>query len=116
MQADSDKLRAFQLAAGATPSLTQVARGTTDAGYGGSLPVVSSNGATPKTGVVWLVRRTEPPTFEAYNADTLGAPIFTSAMGKWSNPAGNSFLSPMVANGRVYAGAYKTVTVFGLVQ
>jgi outer membrane protein assembly factor BamB len=116
VQTDSDYLRAFSVATGATPALTQVAQGTTTAGYGGSLPVVSSNGAMPGTGVVWLVRRTKPPTVEAYAADSLGAPIFSASAGKWSNPAGNSFLTPLVANGRLFVPAYKTVMVFGLTQ
>jgi len=75
---------------------------------------VSSNGASPGTGVVWLVRRSQPIELEAYNADTLGKPIYTATIGPWSNPMqGNAFLSPMEANGRVYVGAYKTVKVFG---
>lgn len=50
---------------------------------------------------------------EAYNAATLGAPIFQSNAGTWSNGS-RAYLSPLVANGRVYVPAYKTVTVFGL--
>ena len=89
-------------------------RARTNAGYGGSLPIVSSNGATAGTGVVWLVRRSSPPSVEAYNADSLGAPIFSADIGKWSNLSGNSFLTPMVANGRVYVPGYRAVSVFGL--
>ena len=117
-QTDSDVLRAFSVSTTGTPALTQVATGTTDAGYGGSLPVVSSSGTTPGTGIVWLVRRTAPIELEAYNADTLGAPLFSArAGGPWSNPDNNNpFVTPLVANGRVYAPGYKTVTVFGLTQ
>ena len=50
---------------------------------------------------------------EAYNAATLGAPLFKASTGDWSNGS-RGWLSAMVANGRVYAPAYKTVTVFGL--
>ena len=114
MQIDSDYLRAFSLATGASPALTQIAEGTTTAGYGGSFPIVTSNAATAGTGVVWLVRRSQPPEVEAYNADTLGAPIFTAGIGKWSIPSGNSFIAPTVADGRMYVGAFKTVSVFGL--
>jgi hypothetical protein len=110
-------LRAFSVATGATPALTQAAAGTTGAGYGGSLPIVSSNGATAGTGVVWLIRRSAPISVEAYNADTLGAPIFASNVGNWSNPGqGNPFLTPMEADGRLYVPAYKSVSVFGLTQ
>ncbi len=114
-QIDSDVLRAFAVTTGTAPSLTQYAQGTSTAGYGGSLPIVSSNGTTAATGVVWLVRRSLPIVLEAYDASALGAPIFSANAGTWSNPGqGNAFMTPMEANGRVYVPAYKTVTVFGL--
>jgi hypothetical protein len=115
VQTDSAPLRAFSVSTGANPGLTQVAQGTTDAGYGGSIPIVSSNGSESATGVLWLARRTLPLQLEAYDASSLGAPIFAANAGKWSNPGqANPFVTPMEANGRVYVPAYKTVTVFGL--
>ncbi|MBV9063557.1 MAG: hypothetical protein JOY77_11615, partial [Alphaproteobacteria bacterium] len=111
-QGDGGTLRAFSVNTGANPSLTQIAAGTTGAGYGGSFPVVSSNGSTANTGVVWLIRRGTTEQLEAYDAVNLGAPLFASNAGSW-NTSG-PFLTPLVANGRVYVPAYKTVTVFGL--
>jgi hypothetical protein len=117
VQVDSDVLRAFAVATGTAPSLTLSGQGTSSAGYGGSLPIVSSNGTNPNTGVVWLVRRSAPISVEAYDASALGAPIFAANTGTWSNPGqGNSFLTPMVANGRVYVPGYLSVSVFGLAQ
>jgi hypothetical protein len=113
-QINGGVLRAFSVDAGSNPALTQVATGTTNAGYGGSLPIVSSNGTTSGTAVVWLIRRGTTEQLEAYDALALGAPLFAANAGSWSNNAGNSFLTPMEANGRVYVPAYKTVTVFGL--
>ena len=79
------------------------------------MPIVSSNGDIPGRGIVWLVRRSVPMELEAYDADTLGAPLFTAHAGVWSNTQNqNSFVTPMEVNGRVYAPAYKTVKVFGL--
>lgn len=116
-QIGGDVLRGFGVATGAQPSLTQIAAGTSPAGYGGSLPIVSSDGATAGTGVVWLVNRANGVTLEAYDALALGAPLFSATAGTWSNPGqGNPFLTPMEANGRVYVPAYLTVTVFGLGQ
>ena len=68
------------------------------------------------TGVIWLIdRRNEPFSIEAYDAVQLGAPIFSATIGTWSNAGnGNPFLTPMQANGRVYAPGYKLVRVFGL--
>ena len=115
LQTDSDVLRAFGVTTTGTPALKQTVTGTTQAGYGGSLPIVSSNAGAAGTGIVWLVRRSSPMQLEAYNADTLGAPLFAANAGTWSNTSNqNSFVTPLEANGRVYAPAYKTVKVFGL--
>lgn len=116
VQGDSDVLRAWAVTTTGKAALTQTASGTSGAGYGGSLPIVSSNGATPHTGVVWLINRLQEPfSIEAYDAETLGAPIFSAQVGKWSNAGqGNPFLTPLQANGRVYAPGYKLVRVYGL--
>ncbi len=115
VQVNGDVLRAFSVAAGAAPSLTQAVVGTSKAGFGGSLPIVSSNGGAAGSGVVWLARRSNAVQIEAYNATSLGAPIYAASAGAWSNPAQqNPFLTPLEANGRVYVPAYKSVEVFGL--
>jgi len=115
-QTSQDVLRAWSVASGATPALTGSATGTSRGGYGGSLPIVSSNGALSGTGVVWLIdRAAEPFSIEAYDAVALGAPIFSAQVGTWSNAGqGNPFLTPLEANGRVYAPGYKLVQVYGL--
>lgn len=114
VQIEGDVLRGFSVATGSQPSLTQVAEGSSSAGRGGSLPIISSNGSEAGTGVVWLIKRGETVELEAYDAIALGNPIFAANAGRWSKPQGNAFVTPMEANGRVYVPAYKTVTVFGL--
>jgi hypothetical protein len=109
-----DVLRAYSVNTGATPSLTLTASGTSGAGGGGSFPIVSTNGSVAGTGIVWLIRRGNPTEqLEAYDAASLGAPIFAQNAGDWSNGS-RSYLSPLVANGRVYVGSKNAVTVFGL--
>jgi hypothetical protein len=107
-------LKSFAISPTATPTFSAVASGTSVGGWGGSMPIVSSNGTTPGTGIVWLVRRTQNPQLEAYDAATLGAPIYAATAGAWSSTRNNAYVSAMQANGRVYVGTYKTVTVFGL--
>lgn len=107
-------LKSFSVSPTATPTFTAAASGTSVGGWGGSMPIVSSNGTTPGTGIVWLVRRTQNPQLEAYDAATLGAPIYQATAGVWSSSRNNAYVSAMAANGRVYVGTYKTVTVFGL--
>jgi outer membrane protein assembly factor BamB len=111
-QSDDDVLRAYALDTGTTPSLTEVAAGTQKSQFGGSLPIVSSDGSKAGTGVVWTVRRHHPPVLEAYDAERLGAPLFAARLPEWN--AGSPHLTPMVANGRVYVGSSGSVSVFGL--
>jgi hypothetical protein len=117
-QTTRDVLRAWSVATGATPTLTNTISGASLGGYGGSLPIISSDASNANTGIVWLINRVnEPFTIEAYDAVQLGAPLFTATIGTWSNAAqGNPFLTPMEANGRVYAPGFKLVRVFGLAK
>lgn len=112
-QGDGGVLTAFGVSPD-HPQLVSKATGTIRAGYGGSLPIVSSNGAVPGTAIVWLIRRSNPLTLEAYDAERLGAPIVSVSSAYWPNPSGNGFLTPMEANGRVYVPGYERVQVYGL--
>ena len=117
-QINGDVLRAFSVPVNlARPAFLTQALGTSKGGYGGSLPIVSSNAATPHTGVVRVVRRSAPIELEAYDAGRLGQPIYSANIGDWSNPDNNNpFLTAMEANGRVYVATYLAVQVFGLTQ
>ncbi len=111
-QIGSDFMKAFAVATGTAPALTLASQGTTKAGVGGSMPIVSSNGSAAGTGVVWTIRRSNPLQLEAYDAEHLGAPIYAASAGTWT--AGRAFVTPLEANGRVYVPASGTVSVFGL--
>ncbi len=114
VQTNGAVLHSYTVAATSKPSFVAGPSGTSTAGYGGSMPIVSSNGTTPGTGVVWVVRRMHNPQLEAYDAANLGAPIYQATAGTWLNQSNNAFLTAMQANGRVYVGTAGTVTVFGL--
>lgn len=110
-QTDHDLVRAFKFTGSA---LAQSSAGSTMGGYGGSAPIVTSNGMTTGTGLLWVVERSNPVTLEAYDATNLGQRLFSHAAGSWNNSNNNPFISPLVANGKAYVGASSTVTVFGL--
>jgi Malectin domain len=110
-QTDNDRVRAFMLAGS---SLAQSSASSTIGGYGGSSPIVTSNGMTDGTGLLWVVERSNPLVLEAYDARNLGQLLFRHTAGSWNNPNHNPFISPLVANGKAYVGGSSTLTVFGL--
>jgi uncharacterized protein YjdB len=84
-------------------------------GSNGTVPSASSNGAA--NGIVWALDRESRNLF-AYDATNLSTLLYTSAQAaggrdSFSNVGGH-FITPMVANGKVYIGTGSTVAVFGL--
>jgi hypothetical protein len=116
-QSDSAPLLAFSVAINASglPQLELSSTGSSTAGYGGSLPIVSSNGQQPGTAIVWLINRSTPLKLEAYDATDVSKMLFQQDAGSWSNPQNNGFLTPLVANGKVYVPSTNQVQVFGLI-
>jgi uncharacterized protein YjdB len=84
-------------------------------GSNGTVPSASANGTS--NGIVWTLDR-ESRTFFAYEATDLTKILYTSdqAAGGRDNfsNVGGHFITPMVANGRVYFGTATTVAVYGL--
>jgi len=84
-------------------------------GSNGTVPSASANGTS--NGIVWALDR-ESRTFFAYDATDLTKILYTSdqAAGGRDNfsNVGGHFITPMVANGRVYFGTATTVAVYGL--
>lgn len=82
---------------------------------GGTVPSVSANGTS--NGIVWVLDYTSGILY-AFNASDLTKQLYnsTQAAGGRDNFAtvGGHFITPMVANGRVYFGTGSTVAVFGL--
>jgi len=84
-------------------------------GSNGTVASASANGAT--NGIVWALDR-ESRTLFAYDATDLTKVLYNSGQAaggrdSFSNVGGH-FITPMVANGRVYFGTGITVAVFGL--
>jgi len=93
---------------------------------GGVLPVVSSNGTTTGSGVLWFVQRPvtssdkdpgTPVTLWAYAASDFTQSLVSVAAGTWTHAVGsNANLVPTVANGKVYVASNKQLQIFGLLQ
>jgi hypothetical protein len=83
--------------------------------YPGTAPAVSANGSSD--GIVWAVQNSNPATLHAFAAGNLATELYNSnqaANGRDNFGAGNKFMTPSIANGKVYVGTPTGVAVFGL--
>lgn len=89
-------------------------------GMGGTTPVVSSNGETLKTGIVWAIQRpaNKNPAIRlyAYDAMKLTHQLISLPVGNFDHNKGSYFGVPTVVNGRVYVGFGPGIAVFGELQ
>jgi hypothetical protein len=84
--------------------------------YPGTTPSISSN--QNQNGIVWATENTNPAVLHAYSANNLIEIYNTNqaANGRDHFGVGNKFITPLIANGRVYVGTSNGVGVFGLLQ
>jgi hypothetical protein len=83
--------------------------------YPGTAPAVSANGTA--NGIVWAHENANPAVLHAYAAGNLTQELYNSsqaANGRDQYGAGNKFITPVVADGKVFVGATNGVAVFGL--
>ncbi len=107
-----DALKAFPVTT-AKVALTPSSQSTHNFGYPGTTPSVSANGAT--NGIVWAIENNGAILF-AFDATDLTKELYDSnqAANSRDHFSGNKFITPMVANGKVYVGTPNSVAVFGL--
>ena len=81
-----------------------VAKSTNSFGYPGTTPSISANGTA--NAIVWAAENTAPAVLHAYNAVSL-VEIYNSnqaSNGRDHFGNGNKYITPMIANGKVYVG------------
>jgi hypothetical protein len=109
-------LRAFQL--NEAKLLTTVVQTTsTTFGYPGTTPSISAYGST--NGILWTTENTSPAILHAYEAGDLDIELYNTdqaANGRDQFGAGNKFITPTIANGKVYVGTTNSVAIFGFVR
>ena len=84
--------------------------------YPGATPSISANNG--QNGIVWASANTNPAVLYAYSANNLQQ-LYNSNQapsGRDHFGAGNKFITPMIANGKVYVGTTNGVGVFGLLS
>jgi len=110
-----EPIMAFQFNA-AKLETTAVAQTSNSFAYPGTTPSISSNDGN--NAIVWAAENTNPAVLHAYNAMTLVELYNTTqaAGGRDNFGAGNKFITPLIANGKVYVGTTTGVGVFGLLS
>lgn len=111
-----DSLKAFPIASARLAS-SPSSQSSIQFAYPGTTPTISSNAAT--SGIVWAVENRAAGTgvLHAYDATNLGKELYNSSQaGNRDGFNDNKFVTPMVANGRVYVGTPNSVVVFGSLQ
>jgi Immunoglobulin I-set domain len=112
----SGTLKAFAISSaklGATPQSQSATQFT----YPGTAPSVSANGAA--NGIVWAHENSNPAVLHAYDAANLAHEIYNSNQAAGNRDqfgAGNKYITPMVADGKVFVGSTNSVAVFGLLH
>jgi outer membrane protein assembly factor BamB len=85
--------------------------------FPGTAPSVSANGSA--NGIVWAHENSNPAVLHAYDAANLATEIYNSnqaAGGRDQFGPGNKFITPIVADGKVFVGGTGEVAVFGLLH
>jgi hypothetical protein len=84
--------------------------------YPGATPAISANGTS--NGIVWAAENGPVGALHAYDATNLAHELYNSNQAGTRDQfgAGNKFITPMIAAGKVYVGATNGVAVFGLIH
>jgi outer membrane protein assembly factor BamB len=86
--------------------------------FPGTAPAISANGTS--NGIVWAHQNTSPQAvLHAYDATNLAHELYNSSQAanyRDQFGAGNKFITPTIADGKVFVGTQNSVAVFGLLQ
>lgn len=110
-----DVIRAFPLN-NALLATTPASQTTNSFVYPGATPSISANGSA--NGIVWAVENSDPAVLYAYDASNLAHELYDSNQAGTRDQfgPGNKFITPTIANGKVYIGTTNGVAVFGLLH
>lgn len=109
-----DNLKAFPFS-NALLSSSPSSQSTNVFPFPGATPSVSASGTS--NGIVWAAENGGIAVLHAYDASDLSHELYNSNQasgGRDQFGAGNKFITPMIANGKVYVGTTNGVGVFGL--
>ena len=78
---------------------------------------MSANGTS--NAIVWAHENSDPAVLHAYDAANLAHEIYNSSQASGNRDrfgAGNKFITPTIAGGKVFVGTTAGVAVFGLLH
>jgi hypothetical protein len=111
-----DTLKAFTIA-GAKLAATPQSQSATLFAFPGTAPAVSANGTS--SAIVWAHENSNPAVLHAFDAGNLQHELYNSnqaAANRDHFGAGNKFITPTIAGGKVFVGTTNSVAVFGLLH
>jgi Immunoglobulin domain/PQQ-like domain len=111
----SGTLKAFAVS-NAKLSSTPASQSATVFAYPGTSPVVSANAAS--NAIVWAAENVNPAVLHAYDGTNLGKELYNSSQAGTRDQCGNGnkFITPTVADGKVFLGTQTSVCVFGSIS
>jgi hypothetical protein len=107
-------LKAFSVT-NALLSSSPTSQSSTQFTYPGTFPVISANETA--NSIVWAYENTSPAVLHAYAATNLATELYNSNQapnGRDQFGAGNKYIAPVVADGKVFVATTNSVAVFGL--
>ena len=110
----SATLKSYTLSAAKVPA-TPTSQSALKYPYPGTFPVISANGTT--NGIVWAYQNSSPAVLHAYSAANLATELYNSSQAANNRDqfgAGNKFITPVVADGKVFVATTNSVAVFGI--
>jgi hypothetical protein len=108
-----DHLKAFPITSAKLATIPATQSSASFA-YPGTTPSISANGTS--NAIVWAVENGSTGVLHAFNAANLTNELYNSnqAANNRDQFSDNKYVTPMVANGKVYVGTPNSVVVFGL--
>jgi outer membrane protein assembly factor BamB len=111
-----DTLKAFTLSGARLPATPQ-SQSATLFGFPGTAPAVSANGTS--AAIVWAHENSNPAVLHAFDAANLQHELYNSNQAAGNRDqfgVGNKFITPAIADGKVFVGTTNSVAVFGLLH
>jgi PQQ-like domain len=109
-------LKAFKITSAKLASMPQ-SQSSTQFAFPGTAPSVSANGTS--NAIIWAHENANPAVLHALDAANLAQEIYNSNQAAGNRDhfgAGNKFITPTVADGKVFVGTTTGVAVFGLLH